>query len=321
MPRSRGPRRSTREINAIIHDLSDAGREQAAGELPDGPFKGVPFLLKDLGAANAGEPLHLGMKLLKDADFTLPGGHHPGPALPRRRPRSPSVRRTRPSSGSSRRPSRRPTGRRATPGTPPLRRRLERRLGRRRGRGDRPDGPCQRRRRFDPHPGLQQRPRRPEDDPAADQRGTDDRRRHVRRDGRALRLANGPRHRARCSRRSTAPLPATPTSRRRRCGPTSRSSTTRAAGCGSGVIDRPRSRASRSRRRAWRRSRRRAKLIESLGHEVDEASIADLMPDGRRRSRHRGHLHDPLGGRPGGDADPARDADRTRRSPRTTWSR
>jgi len=60
------------EINAIIHDLSESAREQAAGDLPDGPFKGVPFLLKDLGAANAGEPLHLGMKLLKEADFRSP---------------------------------------------------------------------------------------------------------------------------------------------------------------------------------------------------------------------------------------------------------
>jgi amidase len=60
------------EINAVIHDLSESAREQAAGDLPDGPFKGVPFLLKDLGAANAGEPLHLGMKVLKEADFRSP---------------------------------------------------------------------------------------------------------------------------------------------------------------------------------------------------------------------------------------------------------
>jgi len=57
------------EINAIIHDLSEPAREKAAGTVPDGPFKGVPFLLKDLGAANAGEPLHMGMKVLKEADF------------------------------------------------------------------------------------------------------------------------------------------------------------------------------------------------------------------------------------------------------------
>ena len=60
------------EINAIIHDLADEAREQAAGDVPDGPFQGVPFLLKDLGAAFAGQPLHMGMQLLKDADFRAP---------------------------------------------------------------------------------------------------------------------------------------------------------------------------------------------------------------------------------------------------------
>ena len=60
------------EINAIIHDLSSQAREQATGALPDGPFKGVPFLLKDLGAAFAGQPLHLGMKLLKETGFNSP---------------------------------------------------------------------------------------------------------------------------------------------------------------------------------------------------------------------------------------------------------
>ncbi len=40
--------------------------------MPDGPFKGVPFLLKDLGAVNAGQPLHMGSKLLKDAGFRAP---------------------------------------------------------------------------------------------------------------------------------------------------------------------------------------------------------------------------------------------------------
>ena len=65
-------RRVNPEINAIIHDLSEPAREKAAGEVPDGPFKGVPFLLKDLGAANAGEPLHMGMKVLKEANFRSP---------------------------------------------------------------------------------------------------------------------------------------------------------------------------------------------------------------------------------------------------------
>src|SRR5882762_5457975 len=57
------------EINAVIHPLFEEGLEAARGELPDGPFKGVLFLLKDLGAAFAGQPLHLGMNYLKERDF------------------------------------------------------------------------------------------------------------------------------------------------------------------------------------------------------------------------------------------------------------
>jgi amidase len=59
-------------LNAVIHELYEQGREAAAAELPDGPFRGVPFLLKDLGAALAGQPLQLGMGLLKAADFRAP---------------------------------------------------------------------------------------------------------------------------------------------------------------------------------------------------------------------------------------------------------
>jgi len=60
------------EVNAVIHPLFEEGLEAARGELPDGPFTGVPFLLKDLGAAFAGQPLHLGMSYLKDRDFRAP---------------------------------------------------------------------------------------------------------------------------------------------------------------------------------------------------------------------------------------------------------
>src|SRR3954464_9984347 len=63
---------SNGELNAVIHKLYDEGREAASGDLPDGPFRGVPFLLKDLGAAFAGQPLHMGMQFLKDADFRSP---------------------------------------------------------------------------------------------------------------------------------------------------------------------------------------------------------------------------------------------------------
>ena len=60
------------KLNAVIHELFEEGLEAARGDIPDGPFKGVPFLLKDLGAAFAGQPYHLGMKLLKEADFRAP---------------------------------------------------------------------------------------------------------------------------------------------------------------------------------------------------------------------------------------------------------
>ena len=59
-------------LNAVIHRLYDDARAAAAGDLPDGPFRGVPFLLKDLGAAFAGQPLHLGMGVLKEAGFRSP---------------------------------------------------------------------------------------------------------------------------------------------------------------------------------------------------------------------------------------------------------
>jgi amidase len=59
-------------LNAVIHELFEQAHEAARGELPDGPFRGVPFMLKDLGAALAGQPLHLGMQLLKDAGFRAP---------------------------------------------------------------------------------------------------------------------------------------------------------------------------------------------------------------------------------------------------------
>jgi amidase len=44
------------QLNAVIHELFDRALAEAAGDLPDGPFRGVPFLLKDLGAELAGTP-------------------------------------------------------------------------------------------------------------------------------------------------------------------------------------------------------------------------------------------------------------------------
>ncbi len=60
-------------LNAVIHDLSDKARGAAANPaLPDGPFRGVPFLLKDAVAHSAGDPYHCGMRVLKEAGWTEP---------------------------------------------------------------------------------------------------------------------------------------------------------------------------------------------------------------------------------------------------------
>jgi amidase len=61
------------QLNAVITPLFDKARAQAkSGEIPDGPFRGVPFLLKDLVCASAGDPIHNGMRLLRHANFVAP---------------------------------------------------------------------------------------------------------------------------------------------------------------------------------------------------------------------------------------------------------
>ncbi len=52
-------------INAVIHPMFEKGRQTVANGLPDGPFRGVPFLLKDLIAAYAGVPMASGCRALK----------------------------------------------------------------------------------------------------------------------------------------------------------------------------------------------------------------------------------------------------------------
>ena len=59
------------ELNAVIHLFADEALAIAADPaLPDGPFRGVPFLLKDGVAHSAGHPFHCGMQALKDVGHT-----------------------------------------------------------------------------------------------------------------------------------------------------------------------------------------------------------------------------------------------------------
>ncbi len=57
------------QINAVIHRQFERALADAAGPLPDGPFTGVPFLFKDFGGQEVGEPHHQGMRVLRDADW------------------------------------------------------------------------------------------------------------------------------------------------------------------------------------------------------------------------------------------------------------
>ncbi|MGA1050714.1 MAG: amidase [Ilumatobacteraceae bacterium] len=54
-------------INAVVVRWFEHAREIAQGALPDGPFRGVPFLLKDLWASYAGQPLTNGNAALRAA--------------------------------------------------------------------------------------------------------------------------------------------------------------------------------------------------------------------------------------------------------------
>jgi amidase len=64
---------ATRELNAVIADLFDRGRQQAAAldasgvvrNGQSGPLAGIPFLLKDLGASLAGAPEAMGSRALR----------------------------------------------------------------------------------------------------------------------------------------------------------------------------------------------------------------------------------------------------------------
>lgn len=64
------------QLNAVIHERFEAARAEAAGDLPDGPFRGVPVLIKDLDGYVGGEPYHGGNQLLKEVGYTASTDSH-----------------------------------------------------------------------------------------------------------------------------------------------------------------------------------------------------------------------------------------------------
>jgi amidase len=61
-------------LNAVVYKGYDDARARANGELPEGPFRGVPFLIKDLGMPVAGWPRSHGSKFAMGVVDTEDGG-------------------------------------------------------------------------------------------------------------------------------------------------------------------------------------------------------------------------------------------------------
>jgi Asp-tRNA(Asn)/Glu-tRNA(Gln) amidotransferase A subunit family amidase len=58
------------ELNAVVLIQEEVARKSIRAGLPDGPFKGVPFLIKDLGAEAIDFPSHNGSNLLRNTTYT-----------------------------------------------------------------------------------------------------------------------------------------------------------------------------------------------------------------------------------------------------------
>ena len=58
------------DLNSVIHHRFErAAAEARADDLPNGPFRGVPFLVKDLNNGSSGDPMHNGTRVLRDAGY------------------------------------------------------------------------------------------------------------------------------------------------------------------------------------------------------------------------------------------------------------
>ncbi len=55
-------------LGFLVSERFERARAEAGAALPDGPFRGVPFLVKDLMCTQAGEPHYQGNRALRNAD-------------------------------------------------------------------------------------------------------------------------------------------------------------------------------------------------------------------------------------------------------------
>ena len=63
-------------VNAVVIKLYDYGRRAIADGLPDGPLRGVPFLVKDLTASIAGVPMTRGSRFFAGSPPPAADGEH-----------------------------------------------------------------------------------------------------------------------------------------------------------------------------------------------------------------------------------------------------
>jgi len=63
-------------VNAVVMKLYDYGRKAIAEGLPDGPFRGVPYLMKDLTASIARVPMTRGSKFFADTPPAAEDSEH-----------------------------------------------------------------------------------------------------------------------------------------------------------------------------------------------------------------------------------------------------
>jgi Asp-tRNA(Asn)/Glu-tRNA(Gln) amidotransferase A subunit family amidase len=63
-------------VNAVVIKLYDHGKKAIADGLPDGPFRGVPFLMKDLTSQVAGVPMTRGSKFFADTPPATADSEH-----------------------------------------------------------------------------------------------------------------------------------------------------------------------------------------------------------------------------------------------------